>query len=64
MTVHETGSSQGSDTGSLQDLRDVAELASAGKLPRIPLHIMAKDQANEALSLLHDNKVSGHIVLT
>lgn len=55
---------QGSNTGSPQDLRDVAALASAGKLPRIPLHIMAKDQANEALSLLHDNKVSGRIVLT
>lgn len=54
---------QGSNTGSTQDLRDVVALASAGKLPRIPLHIMTKEQANEALMLLHANKVSGRIVL-
>lgn len=53
----------GNNTGSPQDLREVVALAAAGRLPRIPLQLMARDRANEALELLHANKVSGRIVL-
>ncbi|WP_420102764.1 alcohol dehydrogenase [Bosea sp. (in: a-proteobacteria)] len=55
---------QGSNTGTPQDLRDVVSLAAAGKLSRIPLHRMPKDEANRAMTLLNENQVSGRIVLT
>ena len=54
---------QGSVTGNPQDLRDVVALARSGKLAPIPLTLMAPDDVNAALTLLHDGKVSGRIVL-
>lgn len=54
---------QGSATGNPQDLRDVVALAVAGKLKPIPLTILPKNQANAALTLLHDGGVRGRIVL-
>ncbi|MES2535682.1 MAG: alcohol dehydrogenase [Pseudomonadota bacterium] len=54
---------QGSVTGTPQDLRDVVALARSGKLKAIPLTILPKDEANAALTMLHDGQVSGRIVL-
>jgi propanol-preferring alcohol dehydrogenase len=54
---------QGSMTGNPQDLRDVVALARAGKLKAIPLTILPKDKANEALTMLHKGQVSGRIIL-
>lgn len=54
---------QGSVTGNPGDLRQVAALAQAGKLKPIPLTRMPKDQANQALQLLEEGRVSGRIVL-
>lgn len=54
---------QGSMTGNPQDLRDVVALAKAGKLKAIPLTILPKDQANEALTMLLKGQVSGRIIL-
>lgn len=54
---------QGSATGNPQDLRDVTELARSGKLKPIPVQVLPKDKANEALHLLHEGRVTGRIVL-
>lgn len=54
---------QGSATGNPQDLRDVVALAQSGKLAPIPLTLMGRDEVNEALTLLHDGKANGRIVL-
>ena len=54
---------QGNATGSPQDLRDVVALAQSGKLKPIPLTILPKDSANEAMTRLHDGKVTGRLVL-
>jgi propanol-preferring alcohol dehydrogenase len=54
---------QGSATGNPQDLREVVELARSGKLKPIPVQTMPKDQANEALHLLHEGHVQGRLVL-
>lgn len=54
---------QGSATGNPQDLRDVVALANAGKLKPIPMTLLPKDQANAALTMLHDGQVRGRIVL-
>jgi alcohol dehydrogenase/propanol-preferring alcohol dehydrogenase len=54
---------QGSMTGNPQDLRDGVALAKAGKLKAIPLTILPKDQANEALNMLQKGQVSGRIIL-
>ena len=54
---------QGSATGNPQDLRDVVALARAGKLKPIPLTLLPKDQANAALTMLHEGRAKGRIVL-
>ena len=54
---------QGSATGNPQDLRDVAALARSGKLKPIPVTVMPKDQANQALQALSDGRVKGRVVL-
>ena len=53
----------GSVTGSLQDLRDVISLAKSGKFTALPLTIMAKDDANDAMQRLNSGSVTGRIVL-
>lgn len=53
----------GSATGSLGDLRAVAELARQGKLLPMPIMRMKKDDANEALEKLRSGQVTGRIVL-
>jgi alcohol dehydrogenase, propanol-preferring len=53
----------GSSTGTLQDLKDVVELANSGKLKPIPVDHMHRDQANEALNRLRAGRVTGRVVL-
>lgn len=53
----------GSATGSQQDLRDVLELAQAGKLKPIPVTLMPKDDANAALMKLKAGEATGRLVL-
>lgn len=53
----------GSGTGSRQELRDVLELAKAGKLEPLPIVRMPKDSANEALMKLKSGDVVGRLVL-
>jgi len=54
---------QGSVTGAPSDLRDVVALAQSGKLRPIPITRMPKAQANQALHLVEEGRVSGRIVL-
>jgi propanol-preferring alcohol dehydrogenase len=54
---------EGSLTGSPQDLRDVVALAQSGKLAPLPVTLLPKDGANEALSRIHDGTVTGRLVL-
>jgi alcohol dehydrogenase, propanol-preferring len=54
----------GTITGRRQDLRDVIALAQSGKFVPLPVTLMPKDSANEALALLGAGKVIGRIVLT
>jgi propanol-preferring alcohol dehydrogenase len=53
----------GTQTGTLQDLKDLVALASSGKLKPIPIEHMASDKANEALMRLYDRRVIGRLVL-
>jgi len=50
-------------TGNPQDLRDVAALAKAGKLKALPITLMPKDQANDAVMALSEGRARGRIVL-
>lgn len=54
---------RGSITGNRRELREVIDLALAGKLAAPPVRRMPKDAANEALDLLRDGKVIGRLVL-
>ncbi|SAK94528.1 alcohol dehydrogenase [Caballeronia temeraria] len=53
----------GSQTGTLQDLKDVVAMARSGKLKSIPIDHMPFDKANEALVKLNEGKVTGRVVL-
>jgi alcohol dehydrogenase, propanol-preferring len=61
--VFRAASVMGSYTGTLQDLREVVDLAKAGRLAPIPVAVMSKDEANEALALLRRGEVTGRIIL-
>ena len=54
---------EGTITGSRQDLREVIALARAGQLGSVPIRTIPKDQANEALIMLHEGRVTGRLVL-
>ncbi len=54
----------GSQTGTIQDLHEVARLARSGKLASLPVTTVPKDDANAALMRLRDGKVTGRLVLT
>lgn len=62
--VFRAHSVEGTNTGSVQDLRDVIALANEGKLPPTPVAIMPKNCANEALRALKQGKITGRLVLT
>lgn len=53
----------GSNTGNLDDLRTVMELAKAGKLKPIPIERVPLDQVNDALKRLEAGRVTGRLVL-
>jgi len=53
----------GSITGSRQDLREVIDLAQAGRLAPVPITRMRFDEANQALQTLEAGQVVGRIVL-
>ncbi|MGE5721964.1 MAG: alcohol dehydrogenase [Sphingomonadales bacterium] len=55
---------QGSFVGSLDNLRRLVELARSGKLKPIPLTIMPKARATEALAALRDGTMVGRAVLS
>ena len=55
---------QGSLTGSIQELRDVIELARWGKLLPTPVREVPKDRANEVVYSLDRGEVTGRVVLT
>jgi propanol-preferring alcohol dehydrogenase len=54
---------QGSATGNPQELREVVALAQSGKLAPIPITVLGRDDANVALTMLREGRVSGRIVL-
>jgi alcohol dehydrogenase/propanol-preferring alcohol dehydrogenase len=54
---------QGSYVGSLPELRELVDLAKAGKVPPIPVTTQPLPTANEALMRLRDGKVTGRVVL-
>lgn len=53
----------GSITGSLQELRDLVELAKGGKLAAIPYEAVPKSEINDAMARLLKGAVTGRIVL-
>jgi len=53
----------GSITGTLQELRDLVELAKSGKLDAIPYEAVPKSSINDAMSRLSKGAVKGRIVL-
>jgi alcohol dehydrogenase/propanol-preferring alcohol dehydrogenase len=53
----------GSNTGSVKDLRAVAELAKSGKLPSMPVTRFAKHEANIAMQKLKSGEITGRAVL-
>lgn len=53
----------GSNTGNLQDLRDVIALANSGKLKPTPVQLCSKRDTNQAMQDLHHGRVTGRIVL-
>ena len=53
----------GSNTGNLDDLREVIELAREGKLNPIPISRMPMEAANEAFQKLEAGQVTGRLVL-
>jgi propanol-preferring alcohol dehydrogenase len=53
----------GNNTGNVAHLRQVAKLAQEGKLAPIPITVVPRDEAYNALMRLRDGKVTGRIVL-
>ncbi len=50
---------RGTNSGTLQELRGVVELANCGELNPVPITLMDKSLTNEPMSMLHDGKVVG-----
>ena len=55
---------QGSLTGSIQELRDVIELARQGRLMPTPVREVAKDRVSDVMHSLDRGEVTGRVVLT
>lgn len=53
----------GNLTGEAHHLREVTKLARDGKLPPIPITKMPWDEADKAMNLLRDGKVTGRLIL-
>lgn len=54
---------QGVKVGTIDDLRELIELAQAGKLAPLPTTTVPKVQANDALMQLHAGRVRGRLIL-
>ncbi|MDB5715652.1 MAG: adhP [Sphingomonadales bacterium] len=54
---------RGSLTGTIQDLRDVIDLAQSGKLKPVPIERVDMDDANKAIARLAAGDVKGRLVL-
>ena len=54
---------QGNFVGNPKELRELVELAKAGKLKPIPVETRPKDQVTRTLMELRDGKVTGRVVL-
>ena len=54
----------GNFVGSLNEARELLDLARSGKVPPIPVELRGLDQANSALEDLRAGKVIGRVVLT
>ncbi len=63
-TIFRAQSVQGSLTGSIQELRDVLDLARRGKLAPTPIDELPKHRVNEAMHRLEHGQVTGRVVLT
>jgi propanol-preferring alcohol dehydrogenase len=61
--IYRPRSIMGTVTGTVKELQELADLARSGAIQPIPIVLMEKDQANEALGLLGGGKVRGRIVL-
>jgi D-arabinose 1-dehydrogenase-like Zn-dependent alcohol dehydrogenase len=56
---------EGSYVGTLPDLKELLELAQAGKIPPIPIEARRVDRATESLAdLKAGGKVRGRVVMT
>jgi D-arabinose 1-dehydrogenase-like Zn-dependent alcohol dehydrogenase len=56
---------EGSDVGTLQDLRELLQLAQAGKIAPIPIEARSAERATESLrDLRTGGKVRGRVVMT
>lgn len=54
---------QGNFVGNVKELRELVELAKAGKLEPIPVERRPKDQVTRTLKELRDGKITGRVVL-
>jgi propanol-preferring alcohol dehydrogenase len=63
-TIFKAQTIQGSLTGTIQELRDVLDLARQGRLAPTPVREMPKHLANEAMQRLEQGQVTGRVVLT
>ena len=62
-TVFRAQTIQGSLTGTIQELRDVIELARQGRLLPTPIEERPKQEANAAMADLEHGKIIGRVVL-
>ena len=62
-TIFRAHSIQGSLTGTVQELREVIELARQGRLAATPVQERPKDQATAAMDDLEHGRVTGRVVL-
>ncbi len=63
LAVFRSTAVRGTTSGTLQELKEVVELANAGRLTPVPITLHNKAEANAALTALHDGKVIGRLVL-
>jgi alcohol dehydrogenase/propanol-preferring alcohol dehydrogenase len=54
---------QGSYVGSPTELRELVQLAQRGGLSPLPVTVVPRSQANDALMRLRDGRVTGRVVL-
>jgi alcohol dehydrogenase/propanol-preferring alcohol dehydrogenase len=54
---------QGSYVGTVKDLRELVALAQGGRVESLPVEVVPKHDANDALMRLRDGRVAGRVVL-